>query len=52
MKYGFVDLLNRLFDKGYTFEDIQVIIPMYGNVAGIDNINATIQSWYNMKPIK
>ena len=44
-----VELLKRLFDKGYTFDDIQVIIPMYGNVAGIDNINSTIQSWYNPK---
>lgn len=46
-----VDLLKRLFDKGYTFDDVQVIIPMYGNVAGIDNINATIQAWYNPKSI-
>lgn len=44
-----VDLLKRLFDKGYSFDDVQVIIPMYGNVAGIDNINASIQAWYNPK---
>lgn len=46
-----VTLLKDLFDQGYTFEDIQIIIPMYANVAGIDNINAAIQAWYNPKKI-
>lgn len=41
--------LEKLFEKGYTFDDIQIIIPMYANVAGIDNINAAIQQWYNPK---
>ena len=44
-----VDILSKLFDKGLTFEDVQIIIPMYGNVAGIDNINSAIQQWYNPK---
>ena len=44
-----VDILSKLFDRGLTFEDIQIIIPMYGNVAGIDNINSAIQQWYNPK---
>ena len=44
-----VDILSKLFDKGVTFEDVQIIIPMYGNVAGIDNINSAIQQWYNPK---
>ena len=42
-------ILERLFEQGFTFDDIQIIIPMYGNVAGIDNINSTIQQWYNPK---
>lgn len=42
-----VSALKKLFDRGMTFDDIQIIIPMYGNVAGIDNINAAIQEWYN-----
>lgn len=46
-----VNLLKDLFEQGYTFEDIQIIIPMYANVAGIDNINAAIQAWYNPKKI-
>jgi len=44
-----VHVLEKLFDQGFTFDDIQIIIPMYGNVAGIDNINAAIQQWYNPK---
>ena len=44
-----VDILSKLFDRGLTFEDVQIIIPMYGNVAGIDNINSAIQQWYNPK---
>ena len=44
-----VDILSKLFDRGLTFDDIQIIIPMYGNVAGIDNINSAIQQWYNPK---
>lgn len=46
-----VDILSKLFDRGLTFEDIQIIIPMYGNVAGIDNINSAIQQWYNPKSV-
>lgn len=42
-----IHCLEKLFSKGYTFDDIQIIIPMYGNVAGIDNINSAIQEWYN-----
>ncbi len=42
-----VAILKQLFDNGFTFDDLQIIIPMYGNVAGIDNINAAIQDWYN-----
>lgn len=44
-----VSLLQRAFDSGLTFDDIQIIVPMYGNVAGIDNINAIVQEWYNPK---
>lgn len=42
-----IKFLSNLFAIGYTFDDVQVIVPMYGGVAGIDNINATIQEWYN-----
>lgn len=44
-----VNILHKFFDIGYTFDDIQIIIPMYGNVAGIDNINAAIQEAFNPK---
>lgn len=44
-----IKTLDKLFEQGYSFDDIQIIIPMYGNVAGIDNINAAIQQWYNPK---
>lgn len=42
-----IKYLTNLFEIGYQFEDVQVIVPMYGGVAGIDNINAAIQEWYN-----
>ena len=44
-----VSILKKLFENGLSFDDLQIIIPMYGNVAGIDNINAAIQEWYNPK---
>ena len=44
-----IKILDSLFNEGYGFDDIQIVIPMYGNVAGIDNINAAIQNWYNPK---
>lgn len=44
-----IKILDSLFNQGYGFDDIQIVIPMYGNVAGIDNINAAIQNWYNPK---
>lgn len=44
-----VNLITSLLDKGYSFDDFQVIIPMYAGVAGIDNINAAIQDYINPK---
>ncbi len=44
-----IDLIKRLFNKGFTFDDFQIIIPMYAGVCGIDSINATIQDFYNPK---
>ena len=46
-----VSILKQLFENGLSFDDLQIIIPMYGNVAGIDNINAAIQEWYNPKSV-
>lgn len=39
--------LKQAFDSGLTFEDIQVIVPMYAGVSGIDNINKMIQDTFN-----
>ena len=44
-----INLLEKFFESGYTFDDIQIIIPMYRGVAGIDNVNSIIQNWYNKK---
>jgi len=44
-----IDILSNLFNQGLSFDNIQIIVPMYANVAGIDNINAAIQDWYNPK---
>ena len=42
-----IKLLSEAFEKDLTFDDIQVIVPMYSGIAGIDNINYAIQKWYN-----
>ncbi len=44
-----IEIIHAALKQGYALEDIQVIIPMYANVAGIDNINRTIQDFVNPK---
>ena len=42
-----VQLVAHALQQGYAMDDIQVIIPMYANVAGIDNVNRHIQDFLN-----
>lgn len=42
-----VKIISVALAQGYDMDDIQVIVPMYANVAGIDNINSTIQDFIN-----
>jgi len=34
-------------DKGYTAKDVQVLIPMYRGILGIDSVNASLQELFN-----
>ena len=40
-------ICKKSLDKGLNEKDIQVLIPMYKGVNGIDNINILLQSIYN-----
>lgn len=43
-----INIVNYLTLKGYTLdEDIQILIPMYRGVAGIDNVNKILQKEFN-----
>lgn len=44
-----IQILKVALQQGYHLEEIQVIIPIYAAVAGIDNINQTIQDFVNPK---
>jgi len=50
-KFQIVDLIEKISksakDKGYTYDDMQVLIPMYRGVAGIDAVNQALQSVFN-----
>ncbi len=42
--------IKKLIDKGYDlFEDIQVLVPIYKGLVGIDHINKQIQQTFNHK---
>ena len=39
--------IKQAFENNLTFDDIQVIVPIYAGVTGIDNINKAIQDMFN-----
>lgn len=41
------DLCLKALKKGYSYKDIQVLIPMYKGINGIDNINTMLQAVFN-----
>lgn len=40
-------IVNSAFEKGYNIQDIQVLVPLYKGVAGIDELNRTLQALCN-----
>lgn len=42
-----LQVVQNAFEKGYRDTDIQVLAPMYGGVAGIDNLNNALQMMIN-----
>lgn len=40
-------VVTRAIEKGYTLQDIQVLVPLYKGVAGIDALNHIIQAAVN-----
>lgn len=47
-----INLIDETLNDGYTFDDIQVLAPMYKGPFGIDNLNASLQDYYNPKSSK
>ncbi len=43
-----INVIDYMHNQGYNvYEDVQVLIPMYKGVTGIDNMNKVIQNAYN-----
>lgn len=40
-------VIKGAIDKGYTAKDVQVLIPMYRGMLGIDAVNASLQELFN-----
>lgn len=47
-----VQLCLKALEKGYSYKEIQVLIPMYKGINGIDNINIALQNVFNPKKEK
>lgn len=45
-----VSLCEKALEKGYSYKDIQVLIPMYKGINGIDKMNIILQDVFN--PVK
>lgn len=48
-KDSLVDLINTNIDDGYSFDNIQVLAPMYRGEFGIDALNLSLQNSFNPK---
>lgn len=47
-----IEEFNKQLLKGYTYDQIAVLAPMYKGSAGVDNINKVFQDLYNKNGIK
>lgn len=43
------ELCKKALEKKYSYNDIQVLVPMYKGINGIDNLNKKLQSIFNEK---
>lgn len=41
------NIVKKAIDKGYNDKDIQVLVPMYKTINGIDNLNIVLQKIFN-----
>ena len=41
------ELCKKAIEKGYSYNDLQVLVPMYKGVNGIDNLNDKLQEIFN-----
>ncbi len=46
-----ISIIKVAINQGFDIDEIQVIIPVYAAIAGIDNMNQTIQDFVNPKSI-
>ncbi|MFA5410068.1 MAG: AAA family ATPase, partial [Bacilli bacterium] len=47
IKYYIRELCQKALEKGYSYKDIQVLIPMYKGLNGIDEVNTMLQQIFN-----
>ena len=41
------ELCKKAIEKGYSYNDLQVLVPMYKGINGIDNLNNKLQEIFN-----
>jgi exodeoxyribonuclease V alpha subunit len=44
-----VELCKKALEKGYSYKEIQVLVPMYKGINGIDAMNSVLQDVFNPK---
>lgn len=44
-----IEMVSKLFDEGVSFDDIEILSPMYRGQYGIDNLNQSLQTAFNPK---
>ena len=46
------ELCKKALEKGYNYHEVQVLVPMYRGINGIDNLNNKLQEIFNPKSDK
>lgn len=49
IEYVISQLCKKALEKGYNYNQIQVLVPMYRGINGIDNLNNKLQEIFNPK---
>lgn len=44
-----VELCKKAINKNYSYKDVQLLVPMYKGINGIDNLNKKLQDIFNPK---